>query len=57
MFKIGDLVKCTGGYPKVQRIGVVKVVFDDSYKVFFFDPPDSRWSDGVWIGCAMEKIA
>jgi len=57
MFKTGDLVRCTGGQPKMQRIGVVKKkTRDETYKVFFFNPPDKHWNNGVWFGYAMEKI-
>ena len=59
MFAVGDLVRCTGGYPKAQRIGVVRrVMKQDSirYCVFFFDPPDKHWNNGVWLSHAMELI-
>ena len=57
MFRIGDLVLCTGGNERTKRVGVVKRVFSDSYVVFFFDPPDDNWNNGIWTKHAMELIS
>lgn len=41
----------------MKRIGVVKKKASyETYKVFFFDPPDTHWNNGVWFEFAMEKI-
>ena len=57
MFKIGDLVRCTGGNGRMKRIGVVKRITSvHTYIVFFFDPPDNNWNNGVWTTYAMELI-
>ncbi len=59
MFKVGDLVLCTGGSQKTKRVGVVKKVhgISLSYTVLFFDPPDSNWNNGIWTQRAMELIS
>ena len=57
MFKIGDLVRCTGGSKKIKRIGVVmRATSVDTYIVFFFDPPDNNWNNGIWTTYAMELV-
>ncbi len=60
--KVGDLVMCTGGRVTTKRVGVIqRIMCETSYRetcyvVFFFDPPDSNWNNGVWFDHAMEVI-
>ena len=56
--KVGDLVLCTGGSKDLKRVGVVRRITSiETYIVFFFDPPDSNWNNGVWTKSAMELIS